>query len=129
MVYHYDEKFIIQLHGIDELKILVVDYEFMHVSNDEYQNYHPTYRCVEYLKIMLAVRGHVVLPGANLTLTWIQSAVAASNYNTVLYVVLVIGCKSVIYARASVTVENVVLYSKRDPQSTTTSLSSDNLDP
>lgn len=38
------------------------------VSNDEYQNYHPTYRCAEYVKIMLAVRGHGFLPGANLTL-------------------------------------------------------------
>ena len=38
------------------------------VSNDEYQNYYPTYRCVEYLKIMLAVHDHGFLPGANLTL-------------------------------------------------------------
>ena len=57
------------------------------------------------------------------------SAIAAGNYNTVLYVVLVNGCKSVIYARASATVENVVLSSRRGQKSTATSLSSDNLDP
>ena len=39
------------------------------VSNDEYQNYHPTYRCVEYVKIMVAVRGHGILSGANVTVT------------------------------------------------------------
>ena len=39
------------------------------ITNAEYQNYHPTYRCVEYVKIMLAVHGHGVLPGANVTVT------------------------------------------------------------